>query len=685
MSLTLQIKRGLTANLPASAPVGELYYATDTNILYIGTGTSVVELNNGVNLTVSETDVNVLNFPATQPVSGTVSVSNLPSTQPVSGTVSINAIPAGSNLIGQVQVSDGTNVLGTSAHPVKTDPTGTTTQPVSGTVAVSNLPATQSVSGSVSVTNFPATQPVSGFVSVSNFPATQPVSAASLPLPSGAATSAKQPALGTAGAASADVISIQGVASMTPVKVDGSGATQPVSGSVSVSNLPSTQAVSAASLPLPSGAATSAKQPSLGTAGTPSVDVITIQGAASMTALKVDGSATTQPVSGSVKLTDGTNNVTVAALTNSKALAVEIVDGSGTQITSFGGGTQIADGSTSATPTGTVAMGKNGSNVVHALALDSSGNLNVNVQAGGTGGNASVSATAAAAPASATMVGGSDGTNLRAIKVSSAGVVSVDGSAVTQPIQGALTNNNAAPSTSNIGVLPLIANAAPPSWTEGNIVLGSADLAGASRVTIRPPAALGFYSIGVGTGVYVGLAAGAAVFSARWGDATRLALILRVTVSVIQSAAASTAGRVDRRLVIARNFTVSDSGGTAITLTGNNQKMRTSQGSSLFTDMRVASTAALTAGTRTLDSQGIGIAATWANLTTSPTATGTASTTAHNRIIDKYDLFNTTANFNYPIVLAQNEGIIVDMQSAQPASSSLSTFIEVQWAEVNAF
>lgn len=38
-------------------------------------------------------------------------------------------------------------------------------------------------------------------------------------LPTGAATAAKQPALGTAGSASADVITVQGVASMTPVQV----------------------------------------------------------------------------------------------------------------------------------------------------------------------------------------------------------------------------------------------------------------------------------------------------------------------------------------------------------------------------------------------------------------------------------------------------------------------------------
>jgi hypothetical protein len=51
-------------------------------------------------------------------------------------------------------------------------------------------------------------------------------------LPTGAATAAKQPALGTAGTSSADVLTVQGRAAMTPLLVDGSGATQPVSGTV---------------------------------------------------------------------------------------------------------------------------------------------------------------------------------------------------------------------------------------------------------------------------------------------------------------------------------------------------------------------------------------------------------------------------------------------------------------------
>lgn len=48
---------------------------------------------------------------------------------------------------------------------------------------------------------------------------TLPVSAASLPLPAGAATAAKQPAIGTAGTASADVITVQGKTGMTPLDV----------------------------------------------------------------------------------------------------------------------------------------------------------------------------------------------------------------------------------------------------------------------------------------------------------------------------------------------------------------------------------------------------------------------------------------------------------------------------------
>lgn len=168
--------------------------------------------------------------------------------------------------------------------------------------ATNPLPTSAAQSGTWNITN------VSGTVS----------------LPTGAATAAKQPALGTAGAASADVISVQGIASMTALKVDGSAVTQPVSGTF----WQATQPVSAASLPLPSGAATAAKQPALGTAGAASADVISVQGIASMTALKVDGSAVTQPVSGTVSIT-ANSAVNVAQVNGVTPLTGNGVTGTG--------------------------------------------------------------------------------------------------------------------------------------------------------------------------------------------------------------------------------------------------------------------------------------------------------------------------------------------------------------------
>jgi hypothetical protein len=128
----------------------------------------------------------------------------------------------------------GSGSLGTTTTPnVSTigDPTAPSHQAAvlipgsSGTYALSIQGVTSGLAVAVSGTFWQATQPVSGTF----WQATQPISVASLPLPSGAATAAKQPALGTAGSASSDVITIQGIASMTSLKIDGSAVTQPVS------------------------------------------------------------------------------------------------------------------------------------------------------------------------------------------------------------------------------------------------------------------------------------------------------------------------------------------------------------------------------------------------------------------------------------------------------------------------
>lgn len=152
-------------------------------------------------------------LPAGSNALGSVTISNLPGTQPVSGTVAATQSGAWTNTV--------TQATGTNLH-----------------VVVDSAPTT-AVTGTF-------------------WQATQPVSAAALPLPTGAATAAKQPALGTAGSASTDVITVQGIAGGTAQLVSGTffQSTQPVSGtvaigagaaaigSVSVSNFPATQPVS---------------------------------------------------------------------------------------------------------------------------------------------------------------------------------------------------------------------------------------------------------------------------------------------------------------------------------------------------------------------------------------------------------------------------------------------------------
>jgi len=161
-------------------------------------------------------------------------------------------------------------------------------------------------------------------VKVDGSAVTQPVSAASLPLPTGAATAAKQPALGTAGTASADVITVQGIASMTALKVDGSAVTQPVSGTVTANagtNL-NTSALALESggnlatiktntdnLALSQASTTSGQKGNLilGAVTTSAPTYTTAQSnPLSLTtagALRTDSSATTQPVSGTVSIT----------------------------------------------------------------------------------------------------------------------------------------------------------------------------------------------------------------------------------------------------------------------------------------------------------------------------------------------------------------------------------------------
>lgn len=95
-----------------------------------------------------------------------------------------------------------------------------------GDASAANQTAVQANAGS-DASKAVAVQGVTGgkAVKVDGSAVTQPVSAASLPLPTGAATAANQASPGTAGSASSAVVSVQGIASMTPLQIGGNTAT----------------------------------------------------------------------------------------------------------------------------------------------------------------------------------------------------------------------------------------------------------------------------------------------------------------------------------------------------------------------------------------------------------------------------------------------------------------------------
>ena len=219
--------------------------------------------------------------------------------------------------------SGGAVAGGTSTNPVRTDPTGTTTQPISA----ASLPLPSGAAQEHTAADSPHAARLSdgsAFYKATTPADTQPVSAASLPLPSGAATEAT-------------LSSLNGkVVTAKTADFDTGGGTDTVQ-------------MMGIALPKSGGAA----------AGGTSSDPLRVDptGTTAQPITDNAGSITVDAPTGTpvnVQIGDGTRQATVRDTGSSDSLNVAIVDASGNQITSFGGGTQYTeDVAAAADPVGT--------------------------------------------------------------------------------------------------------------------------------------------------------------------------------------------------------------------------------------------------------------------------------------------------------------------------------------------
>jgi hypothetical protein len=180
------------------------------------------------------------------------------------------------------------------------------------------------------------------------------------------------------------------------------------------------------------------------------------------------------------------------------------------------------------------------------------------------------------------------------------------------------------------------------------------------------------------------LAAGAVLFSWRWTDATRFAVLTKLKTRFLPLTLFTAATLTDHTSVdayVGRAFITSHTGGTALTPTGNNAKMRTSMGTSLVGDARIATTAALASGGLTLDAFPFAQSIRKGNRVNPAAATEEVVLPQADGMELDFDM----GGGDHPVVFAQNEGFVIRNRTVWPAAGTGILSVAVAWAEVTAF
>lgn len=203
----------------------------------------------------------------------------------------------------------------------------------------------------------------------------------------------------------------------------------------------------------------------------------------------------------------------------------------------------------------------------------------------------------------------------------------------------------------------------------------------AARVSMRPVehGALGAYAYGGITGILpAALGANSEVFQFRWANTPNLAVIRKIRIAASVSTTFFAAGvPIQIDLIKSTSWSVQGTGGTAPTL-GTSLKRRNSMASSLMVagDLRIATTAALGAGTKTLD----------ANSLSTLVAAGPITASLNGTIISPGTILwqAEVGDGEHPLVLSQNEGFSI-RSVAVPATGTWTVSVNIDWAEVAAY
>jgi hypothetical protein len=196
----------------------------------------------------------------------------------------------------------------------------------------------------------------------------------------------------------------------------------------------------------------------------------------------------------------------------------------------------------------------------------------------------------------------------------------------------------------------------------------------AGKVSNRPPEGEGFYFHSSRSGLLAGAAAASVVWALRWTHATKLLVVDVIRIRALITTPFTAAQAWGFEGVIGRTYTASHTGGTQFLPsadTTNAWKKRTAWPISNVAEIRMATTAALGGGTVTADTSHFVNDFAW--------ELAAAATVSRSVVYCEKDYGDGSAA---PIILAQNEGLLVRPTDTLGAAGVVRLSVEVAWHEV---
>jgi hypothetical protein len=215
---------------------------------------------------------------------------------------------------------------------------------------------------------------------------------------------------------------------------------------------------------------------------------------------------------------------------------------------------------------------------------------------------------------------------------------------------------------------------------DGSSQLGIDSTHFAARITGRPMhvGARGSYALSWRSGIMAaGLSSDAEIFQMRWTSSTLFMLLRSVIFNAWRDTTAFATGSANFYATHARSWSADGGGGTAVVFSTNNtNKRRTDHALSAFSDtgVRGSATAALTAGTKTFDTNPF--ASVGAFISSAATSVPDYAIIAPGTY-----LWQRNTHDEYPMLYEQNEGFSI--RAVVPATGTWRFSVNVEWAEID--